>query len=86
METIGFLAAFCTTISFLPQVIRTIRTRNTLGISLGMYSIFVVGIVLWLAYGILINDLPMILANSVTFVLASIILSMKIIDVVKGNR
>lgn len=86
METIGFLAAFCTTISFLPQVIRTIRTRNTLGISLGMYSIFVVGIVLWLAYGILINDLPMILANSVTFVLASIILSMKIIDVVKGEK
>lgn len=78
MELIGFLAAICTTISFLPQVIRTIRTRNTSGISLGMYSVFVVGVSLWLVYGIMINDLPMIIANAITLILAALILLLKI--------
>lgn len=83
MNIIGFLAAICTTLSFLPQVIKTIRTKNTIGISLSMYSLFVVGIVLWLAYGLAINDMPMILANLVTLVLSAIILGLKIRDVLK---
>jgi MtN3 and saliva related transmembrane protein len=86
MEIIGFVAAFCTTISFLPQVIRTIKTKNTYGISLGMYSVFVLGVGLWLIYGLMINDLPMTLANSVTLVLASFILSLKVKDVIADKR
>lgn len=82
METVGFIAAFCTTISFLPQVIRTIKTRNTYGISLGMYSMFVTGVVMWLIYGLQIGDMPMIVANSITLGLGSIILFMKIRDVI----
>ncbi|MEP0365668.1 MAG: SemiSWEET transporter [Cyclobacteriaceae bacterium] len=82
METVGFIAAFCTTISFLPQVIRTIKTRNTYGISLGMYSLFVSGVVMWLIYGLQIEDMPMIVANSITLVLGAIILFMKIRDVI----
>ena len=83
MEIIGFLAAFCTTISFVPQVIRTIRTKDTKGISFLMYSIFVVGVGLWLVYGIMIDDLPMTIANVITVILASIILVMKIRDVMR---
>jgi MtN3 and saliva related transmembrane protein len=85
MKLIGFIAAFCTTVAFLPQVIRTIRTKNTIGISLGMYSLLVLGVALWLAYGILIDDLPVIIANAITLVLASIILILKIKDVIKGK-
>ncbi|MEP4534077.1 MAG: SemiSWEET transporter [Cyclobacteriaceae bacterium] len=86
METVGFIAAFCTTISFLPQVIRTIKTRNTYGISLGMYSLFVSGVVMWLIYGLQIEDMPMIVANSITLVLGAIILFMKIRDVISQKN
>ena len=71
---IGLLAAFCTTISFLPQAIKVIRTQKTDSLSLMMYSLFTAGILMWLIYGYLLQDLPMLLANSVTLVLASIIL------------
>lgn len=83
MQYIGFIAAFCTTISFIPQVVRTIRTRDTRGISLGMYSIFVFGVSLWLVYGIMLHDLPMIFANIITVILATIILVMKVKDVMR---
>ena len=75
---IGLAAAFCTTISFLPQAIKVIKTRHTKDLSLSMYSIFTSGVFLWLLYGLLINDLPMILANIVTLVFALTILVMKI--------
>lgn len=78
MEIIGIIAACCTTTAFLPQAIKTIQTKATDGISLVMYVLFVVGIGLWLVYGILLKDLPIILANSLTFVLASIILRLKL--------
>ena len=77
-EWIGFVAAALTTVSFVPQAVMTIRTRNSTGISLGMYSLFTVGVALWLAYGILLESWPMIAANSVTLVLASIILGLKL--------
>jgi len=86
MEIIGFLAAFCTTISFVPQVIRTIRTKDTKGISLLMYSIFVVGVGLWLVYGIMIDDLPMTIANVITLGLAIIILTLKVRDVLSDKK
>jgi len=75
---IGFLAAILTTVSFLPQAIKTIKTKDTSGISLIMYILFSAGILLWLVYGIFIHDLAVILANAVTFVFALIILFYKL--------
>ncbi len=76
--TVGLLAAAGTTAAFIPQVIQIIKTRDTKGISLIMYIIFTAGITLWLAYGILLNDTPIIIANSVTLALAVTILFLKI--------
>jgi MtN3 and saliva related transmembrane protein len=78
-ELIGSIAAVCTTISFVPQAIKTIRSKQTKDISLIMYLLFTTGIALWLAYGILINKMPIILANAVTLVLVIPILVMKLI-------
>ena len=75
---LGLSAAACTTISFLPQALKTIKTKHTKDLSLVMYSVLVTGIFLWLAYGIMINDLPIIIANSITFIFTSVILAMKI--------
>lgn len=75
---LGLLAATCTTIAFLPQAIRTIKTRQTKDLSLGMYSILTTGVFLWLFYGILVGDLPLILANAITFIFAFIILIFKL--------
>ena len=74
----GLLAAFCTTISFLPQAIKTIRTKDTSAISLPMYVLFTGGTVLWLIYGILFKSTPVMIGNFVTLVFASIILAFKI--------
>ena len=78
LEWIGFAAALLTTASFIPQAVMTIRTRDTRGISLGMYIIFTTGVAFWLAYGIAIDSLPMILANTVTLALAGTILALKL--------
>ena len=75
---IGNIAAILTTFSFLPQAIQVIKSKNTEGISLGMYTMFVLGVFLWAIYGYTNNDMPVLLANSVTFIFASIILSYKI--------
>ncbi|MBN2597615.1 MAG: SemiSWEET transporter [Marinifilaceae bacterium] len=75
---LGFAAAFCTTVSFVPQAIRIIKTKHTKDISLAMYSLFNIGILLWLLYGIVIVSWPMILANAVTLLLTLIILYLKI--------
>lgn len=75
---IGLMAAFGTTISFLPQAIKTIQTKDTSGISLYMYCLFTAGTMLWLAYGLMIGSLPVSLANAVTMIFASIILIYKI--------
>ena len=77
-RVIGLSAAALTTIAFLPQVIRSWRTRDTHAISLPMYSIFTLGIALWLVYGVLLPDLPITLANSVTLLLALTVLMLKI--------
>lgn len=74
----GTIAAILTTASFLPQAIKTIKTKDTEGISTVMYSMFVVGVFLWIIYGIQLRDMPIIVANVITFVLASIILGFKI--------
>lgn len=75
---LGLAAACGTTISFIPQAIQTIKTRDTKAISLTMYSIFTLGTFLWFMYGILSNNLPVALANSITLIFASIILIYKI--------
>lgn len=75
---IGLLAAFGTTVSFLPQAIKTIQTKDTSGISLSMYALFTAGTLLWLIYGITSGSLPVTIANAVTLVFAGIILFYKI--------
>jgi MtN3 and saliva related transmembrane protein len=77
-EIVGLVAAFLTTAAFLPQVIHTIRTRSTHDISLRMYSLYTVGIFLWLIYGLLLRDVPLIASNAVTVVLSGTILGLKL--------
>ena len=78
IETIGYVAATLTTGSFVPQAWQTFRTRDVSGISLGMYSVFVVGSALWLTYGLMIAAVPVVIANAVTLGLALAILAMKV--------
>jgi MtN3 and saliva related transmembrane protein len=77
-EILGFLAAVCTTASFVPQVWHILKTRDTRAISLMMYLLFTVGVVLWLVYGIMIGSTPVIVANSITLALALAILTCKV--------
>ena len=77
-ELLGYLAALLTTLSFVPQAWHTFRTRDVSGISLGMYSVFTLGVALWLAYGVLLRAWPVVAANAVTLALAASILVMKI--------
>ncbi len=77
-EVIGYVAAFLTTLSFLPQAIQTLKTRDTSGISLLMYSMFVVGVALWLIYGLLIGNKVIVIANSITFFLSGAVLFVKL--------
>lgn len=77
-EWFGYAAAILTTLSFVPQALKTIRSRDTRGISLAMYTMFTVGVGFWLAYGIALHSWPMILANIVSFVLAATILGLKL--------
>jgi len=74
----GLLAAFCSTAAFVPQVVKTWRTRSTKDISLGMFTVLILGILLWLAYGIIIRDIPLIVANGVTLLFAATILFFKL--------
>ena len=83
---IGNLAAFLTTASFLPQVIQIARTRDTKAISLPMYVVMVIGVASWLFYGLLYDLLPVIICNSVTLVLSSIILYFKLGEVLGRNK
>jgi MtN3 and saliva related transmembrane protein len=77
-DWIGYIAATLTTASFVPQAWLTFKTRDVSGISLGMYSAFTAGIALWLAYGILIAAWPVVVANTITLLLAAGILGMRI--------
>ncbi len=77
-DVIGYLAATLTTLSFLPQAVLTLKTRDTESLSLGMYSLFTAGVLLWLVYGIYLANPAIIISNAITFVLAAIILGFKI--------
>jgi MtN3 and saliva related transmembrane protein len=73
----GYVAAFLTTASFVPQAWLTFKTRDVSGISLGMYSTFTLGVALWLVYGVLIQAWPVVMANAITLGLAASILWMR---------
>ncbi len=79
IDTLGFLAAILTTVAFIPQVLLVWRQRAAPGVSTGMYLIFVTGIALWLWYGLLLSSWPLIIANSLTLLLAGSVLAMKLV-------
>ena len=78
LDVLGLVATCFTTASFIPQVVRTWKTRDVSGISLPTYIIITIGLALWLAYGLFRQDLPLIVANSVMVVLTFSISAMKI--------
>ena len=77
-EAIGYMAGLLATAAFLPQTFKTIKTRHTRDISLGMYILFCLGVTLWLAYGFLISSWPVIISNFFTLLLSGTILVLKI--------
>ncbi|MEJ2690696.1 MAG: SemiSWEET transporter [Deltaproteobacteria bacterium] len=78
VTVLGVAAAVCTTTSFVPQMVKTLRSRHTGDISLLMYIVLTVGLFLWLVYGFLRKDMPLMAANGVSFTLAAAILFLKI--------
>ena len=78
-DIVGSLAAILTTVSFFPQAWHSFRTKDVSGVSLGMYSVFTVGVALWLVYGLLLRAWPIVVANVITLGLALAILGMKVV-------
>lgn len=78
-DIVGSLAAVLTTVSFLPQAWHSFKTRDVSGVSLGMYSVFTVGVAMWLVYGLLLRAWPIVVANVITLALAMAILGMKLV-------
>ena len=76
-DLLGFAGAGCTTVSFIPQVLKIRRTRSAADISAGMYLLFILGLGLWLAYGVMIGSWPILIANTLTIGLAIAVLWMK---------
>lgn len=79
IEYLGLLAGFCTTSSFLPQIIKIVQTRAVHDISKLMYLMFITGLILWVIYGLYRHSWPLVITNSVTLVFACSILIMKIL-------
>jgi MtN3 and saliva related transmembrane protein len=78
-DLVGYAAAILTTTAFVPQVIKSWQTRDLSGVSLTMYSLFTAGVALWLVYGIILGAWPIIVANTITVALASVMLVLKVI-------
>jgi len=85
-DWLGYLAASLTTLSFVPQALLTLRTRDVHGISTAMYSVFTIGVALWLAYGWRLGEWPIVIANAVTLVLAATILVTKLVVERRSRR
>lgn len=85
-EIIGYIAAVLTTASFVPQAILTIKTKDTDSLSLSMYGSFTLGVLLWLVYGWYLSDKAIILANAITFLLASTILYVKVCNTFRKKK
>ncbi len=77
-EYIGFLAAILTTAAYFPQMVKVLRDKHTASLSLGMYSMITTGIGFWFIYGLMIDSPSVIWANGITFIMAAIILFMKL--------
>lgn len=77
-DLIGYIAAILTTVAFIPQAWLVWRTRSADGVSLGMYSLFTVGVLFWVAYGFMLQAWPIVIANLITLALAGFILTMKV--------
>ena len=77
-ECIGYAAASLTTISFFPQAVKTLRSGDTRSISLGMYTLFTAGVMLWSIYGLMVADGPVLIANLITLIPAAVVLQRKI--------
>ncbi len=84
-ELFGYIAAVCTTAAYFPQAFKVHKSNQTRDISFGMFSLMTFGIASWLAYGFALSNMPMILANSVSLVLACYILFKKISEKFKKN-
>jgi MtN3 and saliva related transmembrane protein len=78
INLLGLFAGFLTTVSFLPQLIKAWKSRSTHDISIGMFSLLAAGIILWIVYGMVTTDVPVIAANSVTLVFVGLILALKL--------
>ena len=78
LEWLGYVAATLTTLAFVPQALKILRSRDTRGISMGMYAMFTVGIAFWFGYGLVLHSWPMIVSNAITFVLAGSIVLLKL--------
>lgn len=77
-DLIGYFAATLTTVAFVPQAWKSWRTRDLSGISLPMYALFTLGVALWLAYGLVIGSIPIVIGNAITLLLASAVLGLKL--------
>lgn len=86
IAVLGYVAASLTTVSFIPQALKTIRSGDTRGISLRMYALFTAGIALWGVYGLLTGDGPLMVANAITLVTAGLIFERKLRAVLAGRR
>jgi MtN3 and saliva related transmembrane protein len=78
IEGIGSVAAVCTTLCWVPQSLKIIREKQTQGISIATQVVFTLGIALWLVYGLLLHNWPILLANAITLVFALVILILKL--------
>jgi MtN3 and saliva related transmembrane protein len=78
LDWLGSVAGFCTTIAFLPQVMKVWRTRSARDISLSMYAIFTIGVLCWLAYGWILAIWPIIVANIITLAMVALLVAMKL--------
>jgi MtN3 and saliva related transmembrane protein len=77
IEIIGFIAAILTTASFVPQVYKIWKTKSAQGVSLSMFLLFFTGVSMWFVYGVLLGSFAMIIANTITGILASMIVYFK---------
>lgn len=77
-DLVGYVAAILTTLAFVPQALTSWRTRNLSGVSLPMYAIFTAGVAMWLAYGVMLDSWPIIIANTVTLALSGAVLLLKV--------
>lgn len=77
-DLVGYAAATLTTLAFIPQTLHSWRSRDLSGVSLGMYSLFTMGVALWLFYGVVLESWPIIIANAITLALAGSVLFLKL--------